>query len=71
MPLAVKTDAWANGKKLKDFGPFQNDRPVHFAFGEPMAITGNGKDQNDAIIAFIQGKLAEWESWDARWRAAK
>lgn len=71
VPLAVKTDAWANGKRLKDFGPFQNDKPVHFAFGEPLAITGNGKPQNDAVIAFIEERLAAWERWDAQWRAAK
>jgi 1-acyl-sn-glycerol-3-phosphate acyltransferase len=71
VPLAVKTDAWANGKALKDFGPFQNDRPVHFAFGEPLAITGNGKEQNDAVIRFIGEKLAEWAEWDATWRSAR
>lgn len=71
VPLALKTDAWANGKRLKDFGPYHNDRPVHFAFGEPLAITGNGKPQNDAIIRFIQERLAAWEPWDAQWRAAR
>lgn len=71
VPFAVKTDAWSNGKRLKDFGPFYPDRPVHFAFGEPMEVTGSGKQQNDAVIAFIQEKLAAWQAWDERWRAAR
>lgn len=71
IPLAVKTDAWANGKMLKDFGPYCPDKPVHFAFGEPLEITGTGKEQNEAVIAFIQAKLAEWQDWDARWLSAK
>lgn len=70
VPLAVKTDAWANGRLLKDFGPFHRDRPVHIAFGEPMPITGNGREQNEGVVAFIQKKLAGWERWDAAWRAA-
>jgi len=71
IPLAVKTDAWSQGKRLKDFGPLYPDRPVHMALGEPMEVTGNGKAQNDAVIAFIQNKLAEWAVWDARWCAAR
>lgn len=70
LPLALKTDAWSNGKRLKDFGPFHSDRPVHLALGEPMAVTGNGKEQNDAIISFIQERLAAWERWDGEWKAA-
>lgn len=70
VPLAVKTDAWSNGKRLKDFGPFQPDKPAHFAFGEPMEVTGSGKQQNDAVIEFIQEHLAAWAEWDAHWREA-
>ena len=71
LPLALKTDAWSNGKRLKEFGPFYNDRPVHLALGEPMPVTGNGKEQNDAIVSFIQEKLASWEKWDAQWKEAR
>ncbi|KAF0095403.1 MAG: 1-acyl-sn-glycerol-3-phosphate acyltransferase [Puniceicoccaceae bacterium 5H] len=67
VPLAVKTDAWGNGTKLKDFGPFDAQKPVHIAFGEPLEVTGSGKEANDAVIAFIQNKLAEWEEQDAAW----
>lgn len=70
VPLAVKTDAWSNGKRLKDFGPFVPDRPMHFAFGEPMEVTGNGRETNEAVVRFIRDRLANWAEWDARWRSA-
>jgi 1-acyl-sn-glycerol-3-phosphate acyltransferase len=60
VPIALKTDAWTNGKRLKDFGPVFPDRKVHFAFGEPMTISGNGADQQKAIVEFIQTKLKSW-----------
>jgi 1-acyl-sn-glycerol-3-phosphate acyltransferase len=60
VPVALKTDAWSNGKRLKDFGPVFPDRKVHFAFGEPMTISGNGADQQKAIVEFIQTKLKSW-----------
>ncbi len=71
IPFAVKTDAWSTGKRLKDFGPLVADRPIHLAFGEPMEVTGNGKAQNDAVVRFILDRLAGWEAWDQRWRAAR
>jgi len=60
VPLALKTDAWANGKLAKDFGPFMPERTIHFAFGQPMEITGNGQDQHQAIVDFIQSHLKAW-----------
>lgn len=60
VPLALKTDAWANGKFVKDIGRIHPDRTVHFCFGEPMEITGNGREQHEKIVGFIMGKLTEW-----------
>ena len=62
IPLALKTDFLGNGRFLKDFGPFNRDKPIHFRFGEPLEITGTGKDQHNAIVAFIQENLAKWEA---------
>jgi 1-acyl-sn-glycerol-3-phosphate acyltransferase len=61
VPIALKTDAWGTGKYLKDYGKIVPSRPVHFAFGEPMAIRGRGNEEHAAIIEFISGKLKEWE----------
>jgi 1-acyl-sn-glycerol-3-phosphate acyltransferase len=60
VPLALKTDAWAPGKFLKDFGPIDPSRKVHFAFGEPVSVEGSGREQHETVVAFIQGKLEEW-----------
>ncbi len=62
MPLALKTDAWRNGKYLKDFGPIDAEKEVKFAFGEPLSVTGKGAEEQQAINAFIMRKLDEWAS---------
>jgi 1-acyl-sn-glycerol-3-phosphate acyltransferase len=61
VPVAIKTDFWAIGKRLKDIGPIKRRRPIHIHFGEPMAISGNGREQHQQIIEFIQAKLGEWQ----------
>lgn len=64
VPIALKTDAWGVGKIMKDFGPIDNKKKVHFAFGGPMEINGRGVDEQREIIAFIQDSLARWERKD-------
>lgn len=61
VPLALKTDAWQIGKYLKDFGKIDTSKKVYFAFGEPLYVKGNGSEEHQKIIAFIQNKLKEWE----------
>jgi 1-acyl-sn-glycerol-3-phosphate acyltransferase len=60
VPLALKTDAWGNGKWIKDFGRIDPNKTIRFAFGEPMAITGNGKQQHEACVSFVRERLAAW-----------
>lgn len=60
VPLALKTDAWGNGRYLKDFGKINPSVAVHFAFGEPFTITDRGVEEHQRIIEFISGKLKEW-----------
>jgi 1-acyl-sn-glycerol-3-phosphate acyltransferase len=62
VPMAIKTDFWGNGKWIKELGPLDNKKPVHIKFGEPFPITGNGKEENQKIIDFIQSNLAVWNS---------
>ena len=62
VPLALKTDAWGNGTWIKDFGPIDPTREIRFCFGEPMGITGNGKEQHERGVEFVRGKLEEWRS---------
>jgi 1-acyl-sn-glycerol-3-phosphate acyltransferase len=63
VPLALKTDAWAlGGRRLPDFGKIDPSKTVHFAFGEPLRVSGRGGEENRAIIEFIEQKLAQWRS---------
>jgi 1-acyl-sn-glycerol-3-phosphate acyltransferase len=62
VPIALKTDFWGNGKVIKEIGPLDSSKPIHFKFGEPFSITGNGKEENQKIIDFIQSNLKVWNS---------
>lgn len=66
IPVALKTDAWAAGKPLKDFGPIRPEKMVHFAFGEPIHVEDAGREQHEQVISFVQGKLREWEDQDGQ-----
>jgi len=46
---------------VKDFGPVDTKKDLHFSFGEPIYIkSATGKEEHEQIVNFIQGKLAEW-----------
>lgn len=60
VPIALKTDFWGNGKVIKEIGPLDHKKHIHIKFGEPMSITGNGKEDNQKIIEFIKASLEEW-----------
>jgi 1-acyl-sn-glycerol-3-phosphate acyltransferase len=60
VPIALKTDFWGNGKLIKELGPIDRHKHIHIKFGEPMRVTGNGKEENQKIIDFIKSSLDEW-----------
>lgn len=60
IPIALKTDAWGNGKRLKDFGRIVPDKMVRFAFGEPIDTTTPGSDSHQRVIEFIESKVSTW-----------
>jgi len=60
VPLALLTWAWSPGQLHKDYGPIIPSRTIHFAFGEPLQISGRGNAEHQQIIDFIQGKLGNW-----------
>lgn len=61
VPVALKTDAWGNGKYIKDFGKIDPSSNVRFAFGRPLWIKDRGAEEHNEVISFISGKLKEWE----------
>ncbi|MBQ4133647.1 MAG: 1-acyl-sn-glycerol-3-phosphate acyltransferase [Desulfovibrionaceae bacterium] len=60
IPVAVKTDVWGMGRFLKDAGPIDPSREVHFRFGAPLKVEGKGKDEHNHICEFISSSLKEW-----------
>lgn len=60
VPVAIKTDFWGNGRLLKELGPLDSKKPIHIKFGEPFRVEGNGKEDNQKIIEFIQSSLEKW-----------
>ncbi len=60
LPLALKTDAWGNGRFVKEFGRINPALPVRFSFHEPVYVTGNGKTEHQQVVSFIESKLKEW-----------
>ncbi|HDL64707.1 MAG TPA: 1-acyl-sn-glycerol-3-phosphate acyltransferase [Proteobacteria bacterium] len=60
IPIAIKSNAWGIGRWIKDFGKISPQIPVHFAFGDPITVTGNGRAAQEKIVRFISGKLVEW-----------
>ncbi len=64
IPIALKTDAWGNGKRLKDFGKIDPSKTVHFCFGKPLIVKDRGVEEHNAIVAFIEDMLKKWNNRD-------
>ncbi len=61
VPIALRTDFLINGKMSKDIGAINPEKPpVHFAFGAPIDVEGNGKDAHEKVVAFITEHLQKW-----------
>ncbi len=64
IPIVLKTDAWGQGKKIKELGKIRPDLPIRFKFGEPEKIEGNGKAEHEKICEFIARTLDYWQKKD-------
>lgn len=60
VPIALLTDAWGQGKKIKDFGKITPGKAVRFRFGAPLKIQDQGKAEHALICRFIDDALKEW-----------
>lgn len=60
VPIALKTDAWGNGRLIKDMGRIDPSMPVHICFGGPIEVTGRGDEAHRRVVEFIRGKLEAW-----------
>ncbi len=57
IPVALKTDAWGNGRKFKDLGKIRPAKSVHITFGDPLLVQGSGKEEYKFIVDFIAKEL--------------
>jgi 1-acyl-sn-glycerol-3-phosphate acyltransferase len=64
VPVALLTWAWSAGKVIKDFGPIIPSRTIHFAFGAPLEIGGNGQAEHQQVSDFIASHLKRWRDSD-------
>lgn len=60
VPAALLTDAWENGKRIKDFGKLDPSKEVRIELAEPMHVQGRGTEEHEKIIQFINEKLTDW-----------
>ena len=67
MPVAIKTDFWGNGKVslFKEFGPLHRDRTAYMDFGEPFTVKGNGNEEHQMVIDFIEKRHNKWRNISA------
>ena len=64
VPLALKTDAWGQGNKIKELGPVKVGMTIRYNFASPICITGQGKDEQAAICQHIESHLGQWQQLD-------
>lgn len=60
IPLALKTDFMGNGRMFKDLGFIDDRKSVHFAFGAPLKVAGNGREAHEAVVNFVANHLRAW-----------
>lgn len=65
VPVAVQSEAWGCGKWIKDMGKIDPRKKIRVCFGEPLHLTGNGRQEHEEAFQFIQKKLEDWKALDA------
>ena len=60
IPVAIKTDFWEHGRYTKYLGTINRKKPIHIAVGEPIRITGTGKEAHQQVLDFITAHLKSW-----------
>lgn len=64
IPIALKTDVWGPGGRIKELGPVKPALPARFQFGEAIEITGRGRNAHLDICQFIEHHLSKWQQSD-------
>ncbi len=60
IPVALRTDAWGIGRRVKDFGPVNPHLPVHIRFGPALRPRARGAATQREAVEFIARTVASW-----------
>ena len=60
IPIALYTEAWDNGKIIKEVGKIDPSKEVRICFGEAFKVESNGNIEHQKVIDFIKQKFIEW-----------
>jgi 1-acyl-sn-glycerol-3-phosphate acyltransferase len=60
VPVAIKSDFWGEHGRLRGFGPVRPERTIHIAFGEPVTVSGRGREAHEHVVSFIESRLVAW-----------
>ncbi len=60
VPIALKTDAWGVGRRIKDGGKIQPSKTVYFTFGDPLTVQGSGREEHQRVVDFIAGNMRKF-----------
>lgn len=62
IPVALRTDfqGVSRIRWMRDFGPLDRKKPIHFKFGPPLRVEGNGRETHEQVLAFLATQLREW-----------
>jgi 1-acyl-sn-glycerol-3-phosphate acyltransferase len=61
IPLALLTDAWGNGRLIKDMGTIDPAKTVRLRFAPPLEVEGRGQQQHQQVLEFISANLDRWQ----------
>lgn len=60
VPIALLTDAYENGKTIKELGRIDISRKIHIEFGEPFNVEDRGNESQQRVVDFIMSRLRAW-----------
>ena len=60
VPVALRTDAWGNGRIVKDIGRIDPATAVHIEFGKPLRVQGTGAAEHQRVLDYIRERLRAW-----------
>lgn len=64
VPIALKTDVWGQGKRIKELAAIRPEFPARFQFGKETRVNGNGKEEHREICRFIRERVEKWQKED-------